>query len=261
MRSLLCPAAALLVAATASADTITVTQVGFTYSPANVSIQVGDTVEWIWADGFHTVTEGTDGSVDGNEAFHDQLNSGNPTVSFTFDEAFLAAHPPAGGVYDYFCGPHFFTGQVGTITIETPTIYCTGKASSAGCVASIGTSAAGHPVSGAGGYTVDATLVHSFKSGILFAGISGPAAIPFSGGTLCVSPPNKRGPLVNSAGSGLNTCTGSYATLVNNGAIIPAGLDAGAGNSGWYQYWYRDPANGAGSLGTALSNAVRLDFQ
>ena len=123
-------------------------------------------------------------------------------------------------------------------------------------------SSASQPVSGAGGYSVDATSVHSFKTGLLFAGITGPAAIPFAGGgTLCVAPPNKRGPLINSGGSGPNVCDGTYSQVVNDGMVIPAGLDAGPGNSGWYQYWYRDPANGVGNAGTALSNAIQLDFQ
>ena len=29
----------------------------------------------------------------------------------------------------------------------------------------------------------------------------------------------------------------------------------------YHQWWYRDPPNGADSLGIALSDAVRLDFQ
>ncbi len=251
-----------LTAAAASADTIVVQQVGLTFEPADITIQVGDTVMWMWNSGFHTVTEGTDGSVDGDEAFHQQLNSSEPTYSVTFDAAFLAANPPVGGVFDYFCAPHFFVGQVGTITVESgPETYCTAKASSVGCLAAIAASSASQPVSGAGGYSVDATGVHSFKNGLVFVGISGPASIPFGGGTLCVTPPTKRGPLVNSGGSAVNVCDGTYSTVVNDGVIVPAGLDAGSGNSAWYQYWYRDPANGAGSLGTALSDGIRLDFQ
>ena len=106
-----------------------------------------------------------------------------------------------------------------------------------------------------------ATDVQDAKNGLLFAGLSGPASLPFNGGILCVQPPTKRGPILGSGGVDPNACNGSYATLVNDGNVIPVGLDAGAGNSGWYQYWYRDPQNGAGQLGTALSNAVQLDFE
>ena len=145
---------------------------------------------------------------------------------------------------------------------EIPETYCTPKTSSAGCLATIGTSGpTAQPVSGAGDYRVTAALVQGLKNGLVFVGVNGPATLPFSGGMLCVQPPTKRGPILNSAGSGALSCDGTFATIVNDGSQVPAGLDAGSGNSGWYQYWYRDPDNGAGLLGTALSDAVRLDFQ
>ena len=141
-----------------------------------------------------------------------------------------------------------------------PMIYCTPKTSSAGCTSLIATSApADAPVSLANDYQVTCSNVQGLKNGLLFAGINGPATIPFAGGVLCVRPPTKRGPFMNSGGTSALNCTGSFSTTVNN-AIIPTGLDAGAGNTGWYQYWYRDPMNGAGSLGTALSNGVALSF-
>ena len=141
-----------------------------------------------------------------------------------------------------------------------PTIYCTAKTSSAGCVTSILTSF-GQPVSGDSNYLVGANSVQGQKAGILFGGNSGPASTPFSGGTLCVQPPLRRSAIQFSGGTGQNTCDGSYFLTVNDGSVFPAGLDAGPGNSGWYQFWYRDPNNGAGTLGTALSNAVELCFQ
>lgn len=142
-----------------------------------------------------------------------------------------------------------------------PTPYCTPKTSSAGCVTTIATSdPANHPVSGAGGYAVTASDVQEGKSGVVFAGLAGPATLPFNGGTLCVNPPTKRGPIQFSGGDNANECDGAFATTVNDGMILPIGLDAGPGNSAWYQYWYRDPNNGAGTLGTALSDAIRLDY-
>lgn len=152
-------------------------------------------------------------------------------------------------------------GSDGTLGSAGITSYCTAKPSSAGCVAGISTSDPTRPpVSGANDYSVNAVQVQNFKNGLVLVGITGPASLPFSGGILCVNPPNKRGPAVNSGGFGLAPCDGVFGTVVNSGQIVPAGLDAGPGNSGWYQYWYRDPANGAGNLGTALSNALRLDF-
>ena len=141
-----------------------------------------------------------------------------------------------------------------------PQIYCTPKISSAFCINFIDTSSDNDPVSGASDFTVDCSDVQGLKNGLLFAGISGPAALPFVGGTLCMNPPLKRGPIMNSGGTSPTNCTGSYSQLVNDGMVVPVGLDAGTGNTGWYQFWYRDPANGAGDLGTALSNAVSLDF-
>jgi len=143
-----------------------------------------------------------------------------------------------------------------------PTTYCTAKTSSAGCVASITTTNPfGQPTSGAGDYSVVGEDMQGGKFGVLFGGPTGPDNAPFNGGVLCVAPPLKRGPVLNSFGTNPLTCDGGMSTLVNDGTILPTGLDAGSGNSGWYQYWYRDPQNGVGLLGTALSNAIQLDFQ
>ncbi len=157
-------------------------------------------------------------------------------------------------------------GNVGAwvLTLADPAIdvYCTPKTSSAGCVTTISTSdPSSQPASGAADYFVTASAVQGAKTGLLFGGVTGPAAIPFSGGTLCVTPPLERGPLQNGGGTSPTSCDGAFAQIVNGGDILPDGLDAGAGNSAWYQWWYRDPLNGGGTFGTALSNAVQLDFQ
>lgn len=160
----------------------------------------------------------------------------------------------AGGPGSSEPGVYVFDGP------GVPLVYCTGKASSIGCLAAISTTnPSALPVSGAADYSVTATSVHAFKPGLVFAGVQGPTALPFLGGTLCTLP-NKRGPVVSSGGSAPETCTGTFTTLVNTGALIPAGLDGGAGNTVWYQWWHRDPQNGAGNLGSALSNAVEIDF-
>jgi len=259
---------AALLGSTAQADTIVVTQVRDSFSPKNVTIDEGDTVMWVWTNGFHTVTEGTDGQINGDEAFNAPLSGigGATSFSLTFDAAFLAANPRPGDLYDYFCEPHFAVGQTGTVQVVNtggggPQPYCTPKTSSAGCVARIGTSSPSMPVSGAGDYSLTASNVQGFKNGLAFVSLSGSANLPFNGGTLCITPPTKRGPIMNSVGTGSVACDGTYSTLVNDGQIVPAGLDAGPGNSGWYQYWYRDPQNGAGNAGTALSDAIQLDFQ
>ena len=122
MKLPLCLAAAALLTFTAPADAGVTHNVtvgpGFTYSPANLNINVGDTVLWTWAGGFHDVESGVGGVPDGN------FDSGAPTsmigvtFSVTFDAAFLAANPMPGDNYPYYCAVHVSFGQVGTIQVN-----------------------------------------------------------------------------------------------------------------------------------------------
>lgn len=141
-----------------------------------------------------------------------------------------------------------------------PLTFCVPKASSDGCLAQVGASGPGAlPVSGANDWTVTATDVRAQRAGLAFASLGPPAFLPFVGGTLCATPPLERGPVTFSGGT--TGCTGSFSTVINTGDVLPYGLDGGPGTSVIYQWWYRDPANGAGNLGTALSNAVEVLFQ
>jgi plastocyanin len=90
-----------------------VTQVNLTFQPANITIQLGDTVVWTHTSGSHTVTNGT-GGADPNAGtlFDMPLFSSNPTVQFTFN---------APGTVPYFCRPHEGFGMKGTIIVE-PTV-------------------------------------------------------------------------------------------------------------------------------------------
>jgi len=74
------------------------------YSPANITINVGDTIEWSNVDSsVHTATAGTSADVK-METFHSDLIMPGKSWSFTFDEA---------GNYDYFCLVHpWMTGSV-----------------------------------------------------------------------------------------------------------------------------------------------------
>jgi len=146
--------------------------------------------------------------------------------------------------------------------VGPPTFYCLGKLSSAICLAQLTTSdTSQNPVSGANDYDLIANGVQELKNGLFFGSISGPDNAPFSGGTLCVSPPTFRTPIQNSGGVDPNGCNGQMILTVNTGVLIPFGPDAGPGNMSWMQLWYRDPNNGAGTLGTALSDAVEFTFQ
>ena len=101
----------LLLLACASAALATVHTVnigGISFSPANLTIQQGDTVRWVKpAGGFHNVAE-----TSGTPVFR----SGDPTSNaFTYNFAFNA---PLEGLYNYECEVHAGSGMVGTVTVE-----------------------------------------------------------------------------------------------------------------------------------------------
>jgi plastocyanin len=98
--------------AAAPAATHSVNQVGTSFQPDSIEIAVGDTVEWIWSIGSHTVTNGVD--LDDPEVgtlFDAPLNSMNPLFSFTFNDA---------GTVPYFCRPHRLFGMTGVIVVTEP---------------------------------------------------------------------------------------------------------------------------------------------
>jgi plastocyanin len=92
---------------------------GFVFAPADVIIEVGDTVHWTWDSDGHNVGSGLPGNP--NDAFL----SGPPAPTGTefevvFDQAFLDANPMKGNVYDYHCHPHGGFGMIGSIEVEIP---------------------------------------------------------------------------------------------------------------------------------------------
>lgn len=101
---------ALFVAMPAAAATHVVTQVDMSFSPPDVVINVGDTVQWVWTAGFHTVTNGT-GLADPvvGKKFDASLNPTSTTFSYTFT---------APGTVPYFCRPHLLFGMTGTVTVQ-----------------------------------------------------------------------------------------------------------------------------------------------
>jgi plastocyanin len=105
--------AAVLSLAGAEANTIQV-QVGangLKFTPQDVTITVGDTVEWIWADNFHSATSGTPGNPDG--LFDSGILNNGATFSFTFTGA---------GTFPYFCSPHgACCGMIGSVTVTAST--------------------------------------------------------------------------------------------------------------------------------------------
>jgi plastocyanin len=77
------------------------------FSPADITVNAGDTVEWMNVDtAAHTVTAGSPADVQ-IEIFDSSLLMGDGTWSFTFDEA---------GSYDYFCMVHPW--MIGSVTVN-----------------------------------------------------------------------------------------------------------------------------------------------
>jgi plastocyanin len=74
---------------------------GNAFSPANVSLNQGDHVVWVWVGGSHTVTSGTDGSGTGDGLFDSHTSSfGSTNARFTWKSTVT-------GTRDYYCEPHF----------------------------------------------------------------------------------------------------------------------------------------------------------
>jgi len=90
-----------------------VTVSGLSFTPANITVQQGDTVRWTKGAGVHNVAEVSAVPV---------FRSGNPTgTAFVYDFAFNA---PLSGTYNYRCDVHFGSGMVGTVTVEVPPPPC-----------------------------------------------------------------------------------------------------------------------------------------
>jgi plastocyanin len=103
-RSLLpvCLVALLAVPAAQAAD-VNIGIVGDSFSPRNVTIQVGDTVTWT------NNNQGEHNVVSDDAGF----SSGAPALSWTFSHTFSSA-----GTFGYFCEPHRAFGMTGTVTVQ-----------------------------------------------------------------------------------------------------------------------------------------------
>jgi plastocyanin len=103
----------VLASGAALAETHTVDQVGITFVPDDITIEVGDTVEWIWSGGTHTVTSGAHpDSAGAGDLFDSPLSAAVQLFSFTFTEA---------GEVPYHCIPHAAFGMVGIVRVNPPT--------------------------------------------------------------------------------------------------------------------------------------------
>jgi plastocyanin len=91
-----------------SGATVTVHAGSYYYKPASVTIKVGDTVQWIWDGGTHSVTSGASCTADG------KFDSGNHSAPYTYKRTFTEA-----GTFNYFCKymSHCSNGQKGTVVV------------------------------------------------------------------------------------------------------------------------------------------------
>lgn len=138
----------------------------------------------------------------------------------------------------------------------SPELYCTAKTDSQGCVPVLhytGPASLSSPLP----MQIWVTEVINNKNGLLFYGLSGPAALPFLGGLLCAQPPLRRTPITNSSGgSPPDDCSGAlyfdFTSWLQSG-VDPALTLSTSVNA---QFWYRDPAcyEGAG-----ISSAVSFE--
>ncbi len=258
MRVPFLPALALvLCAAGARASIVDVTQSGFGWTPQNITIQVGDTVRWNWTSLSHTVTQGTDGTIDGNELFHSNLNSVTPVFTFTFDAAFVTANPMPGGVYDYFCSPHFPFGMVGSVTVASDpgAGFCFGDGSGTACPC------ANNSAPGAGSGCLNSLGSGGLLSGTGTASVSNDTlalngtAMPNSSALYFQGTGQAAGGAGAAFGDGLRCASGGIVRLgtktnAGGASSYPVGADlavsvrgnCAAGDTRNYQVWYRNAA-------------------
>jgi uncharacterized protein (TIGR03118 family) len=86
------------------------------YTPANLTIHVGDTVRWVWGSSGHSVVSGTDGNADNQFCSPSNTGCDNPPLSSkgaTYEHTFTQA-----GTFPYYCSVHFSLGMTGTITAQ-----------------------------------------------------------------------------------------------------------------------------------------------
>ncbi len=89
---------------------------GLVFEPADVIINLGDTVRWTWESGGHNVGSGLPG--DPTPFFlSGPPDQAGTSFEFLFDQSFIDANPVTGDLYAYHCHPHGNVGMIGSITV------------------------------------------------------------------------------------------------------------------------------------------------
>ena len=219
--------------------------------PCGTGLGIGD-FQWINIDGQPVGSTSLAACQDGGGAL--------PAGSNCYFFGGWPANPVADAYLVMWASTVCETGAGGAGDI---TAYCTAKASSSGCLASMGGSTNGPIVSGANNWSVVMSDAQGQRPGIFFGSNTSAAALAFQGGFLCVQPPTKRSVILFTGGTA-NTCNGTFSLQINNGASFPpplagSGFDAGPGGTSFMQGWYRDPALMDG-FDTALSDGLQIDW-
>ena len=240
--ALVLPAIALgvLLAPLSAQTNHTVLQLNFDFSPNDLTIDVGDTVDFKWTSETHTVTEGLGPVPTGGEAFDQLINPANQIFSVTFDTKFLFTYPRVNDTYDYYCIPHLSFGQVGVVRVISP--WSNDGFALAG--------AAGEPLlygngTLAAGTNAEVVLENAAPNALVGLFISFASfPVPFKGGTLCTVPLDSLTLFPIGATGGV--------TLADT---IPAGIPSGV-----EMFWQYAIQDAAAPKGVALSNCLRSTF-
>jgi plastocyanin len=85
------------------------------FVPANITINVGDTVRWTWADDHHNVSSTTGNNCTASGLFDSGLLDTGATFTFAFNTV---------GTVNYMCTPHCDDGMKGVVVVSDFGISC-----------------------------------------------------------------------------------------------------------------------------------------
>jgi plastocyanin len=85
------------------------------FQPTNITINVGDTVRWTWADDHHNVSSTTGNNCIASGLFDSGLLDTGATFNFTFNTV---------GTVNYMCTPHCDDGMKGVVVVSDFSISC-----------------------------------------------------------------------------------------------------------------------------------------
>jgi uncharacterized protein (TIGR03118 family) len=86
------------------------------FTPADLTVNVGDTVRWIWASSGHSVVSGTNGNADNQFCSPSDMGCDSVPLSSkgtTYEHKFTQA-----GTFPFYCSAHFSLGMTGTILVH-----------------------------------------------------------------------------------------------------------------------------------------------